>query len=146
MDISKEGRLINLFDRLFKIVFIGFWTVFLFTTTISTNDYVSVIIFQIYNTLLLAYIIFYLFFSFMFKLNSEKIIVYYRISTLLAFLSTSYSFVMFPTSITLFVIKLIFIFIYIYISSIKVYKYKIEEGVVGIMSSTLIIVMLLCYS
>lgn len=146
MGISKDNRIIKVFDNIFKILFVLFWSIFLFTTTISTNSRVSLILFSLYNILLFLYMIIYPIIILYFKINTEKIIIYYRLSTLLTFLFTSLSFVIFPTSLILFFIKLITIFIYIYLSAIKVYRYKIDEGVVGIMSSLLILVMLFCFS
>lgn len=146
LNIAKESQISNLFDNIFKILFIGFWSVFLFTTTISTNNNFSLILFSIYNIPLFLYIIIYPIVMLCFKINKEKIIIYYRLSTLITFIFTAFSFVMFPTNLTLLFIKLISIAIYMYLSAIKVYKYKIEEGVVGIMSSLLILVMLFCFS
>lgn len=146
MNISKENKISNLFDNIFKILFIGFWSIFLFTTNISTYSKFSLVLFAIYNIPLFLYIVIYPTIVFCFKMNVEKIIVYYRLSTLITFIFTAFSFVMFPTNLTLLFIKLISIFIYMYFSAIKVYKYKMDEGVVGIMSSILILVMLFCFS
>lgn len=146
MNTAKENKLSNLFDNIFKFLFIGFWSVFLFTTTISTDSKISLILFSIYNVPLFLYIIIYPICMLYFKINTERIIVYYRLSTLIAFIFTAYSFVMFPTNLCLFFIKLVTIAIYMYLSSIKVYKYKMDEGVVGIMSSILILVMLFCFN
>lgn len=146
MNIAKESQISNFFDNIFKVLFIGFWSVFLFTTTISTNNRFSLILFSIYNIPLFLYIIIYPIVMLSFKINTEKIIIYYRLSTLITFIFTAFSFVMFPTNLTLLFIKLISLAIYMYLSAIKVYKYKIDEGVVGIMSSLLILVMLFCFS
>lgn len=146
MSISKESKLISLFDNLFKILFILFWAIFLFTTNISTNNKVSLILFNVYNIPLFIYIIIYPLSILYFKVNTEKIIIYYRLSTLITFILTSFSFVIFPTSLTFLFIQLISIFIYMYLSAIKVYRYKIDEGVVGMMSALLILVMLFCFS
>ncbi|KKY00259.1 hypothetical protein VN21_15115, partial [Paraclostridium benzoelyticum] len=75
----------------------------------------------------------------------KKIEVFYKISTLLSFIFSTLSYYIFPISIMWFLIKLSLLFTYMYISILKVYKYKLEEGVVGILASALMLFMFLRY-
>ncbi|WP_161791947.1 hypothetical protein [Terrisporobacter othiniensis] len=75
----------------------------------------------------------------------DNIVIYYRISTLISFILTLASFLLYPTNITLMWLKVLFIFIYFYISFKNVYTYKIEECVVGMISAVLLLVISICY-
>lgn len=79
------------------------------------------------------------------KIYEDKIEIFYKLVTLISFIFSSYTYYMFSVSIFGFLLKLIFLIIYMYISIIKVHKYKLEEGVVGIIASILMIFMLLRY-
>lgn len=75
----------------------------------------------------------------------DNIVIYYRISTLISFILTLASFLLYPTNITLMWIKLLSIFTYFYISSKNVYNHKIEECVVGMISAILLLAISICY-
>ena len=75
----------------------------------------------------------------------EKIVIYYRITTLISFILTLATFLLYPTNITLMLLKIFSIFTYLYISYIGVYKYKNEEYVVGMISSILLLAISICY-
>lgn len=75
----------------------------------------------------------------------EKIVIYYRITTLISFILTLATFLLYPTNITLMILKIFSIFTYLYISYIGVYKYKNEEYVVGMISSILLLAISVCY-
>ena len=75
----------------------------------------------------------------------EKIVIYYRITTLISFILTLATFLLYPTNITLMLLKIFSIFTYLYISYIGVYKYKNEEYVVGMISSILLLAISVCY-
>ena len=75
----------------------------------------------------------------------EKIVIYYRITTLISFILTLATFLLYPTNITLMILKIFSIFTYLYISYIGVYKYKNEEYVVGMISSILLLAISICY-
>ena len=77
--------------------------------------------------------------------NIKSITLYYRISTLTAFIFTLFSLLLFPTSLFFLTLKVIFVFIYLYLSYIKLFKYKIEEGLVGILASLLLLVIMFRY-
>ncbi|GAA0861471.1 hypothetical protein GCM10008917_02930 [Paraclostridium tenue] len=79
------------------------------------------------------------------KVYENKIEIFYKIVTLISFIFSSYNYYMFSVSMFGFLLKLIFLIIYMSIPLIKVHKYKLEEGVVGIIASTLMIFMLLRY-
>ena len=79
------------------------------------------------------------------KIYEDKIEIFYKLVTLISFIFSSYTYYMFSVSIFGFLLKLIFLIIYMYISIIKVHNYKLEEGVVGIIASILMIFMLLRY-
>ena len=75
----------------------------------------------------------------------EKIVIYYIITTLISFILTLATFLLYPTNITLMLLKIFSIFTYLYISYIGVYKYKNEEYVVGMISSILLLAISICY-
>ena len=77
--------------------------------------------------------------------NIKSITLYYRISTLTAFIFTLFSLLLFPTSLFFLTLKVIFVFIYLYLSYTKLFKYKIEEGLVGILASLLLLVIMFRY-
>ena len=148
MDTSFKKNKLNLFESLFKFLFIIFWVIFWFIGVILTDhkfDNLIIYIFLIYTFICITYIFSYLIYM-KFKNEFEvKIEIFYKILTLLSFIFATLSYYILPLNVTFFFIKIILLFIYMYISILKVYKYKLEEGVVGIISSTLLIFMFLRY-
>lgn len=132
------------FDNYFKLLTILFWPIIWYKWVAFTIEPVEIFIFVLYFSLAVIFMILHIFFS---KKNDDTkhIVVLYRISTLFAFISTLFSFVLFPTSYIWLYLKIIFVLIYFYCSYLMVYKYKIEEGVVGILSSLLLILITLLY-
>ncbi len=75
----------------------------------------------------------------------DNIVIYYKIATLISYILTLASLMLYPTNITLMMFKLASIFIYLYISCKNAITYKIEECVVGIISSILLLALSICY-
>ncbi|MFR3498128.1 MAG: hypothetical protein ACLTT7_03780, partial [Paraclostridium bifermentans] len=98
-----------------------------------------------YSSVCIIYIISYVIYMKASNNFEKKIEIFYKISTLLSFIFSTLSYYILPISIMWFLIKLSLLFTYMYISILKVYKYKLEEGVVGILASALMLFMFLRY-
>lgn len=131
-------------DLYFKFLILTFWPIIWFKWQLFPTLTTSLILFLIYTVLVLIYIAMFLHYEFSFK-ASPKVVIAYKISMIVAFVFTIVSFLLFPTNGTFLFLKIMFALILLYISYLEVYKYKIEEGVVGILSSLLIIVFALFY-
>lgn len=134
----------NFFDNYFKILVLLFWPMIWYKWTIISTYTIDLVLVAGFCVLAIIYILLFLYF-FHNHPEVENIILVYRISTLLAFTSTLFSFLLYPTSVSLLLIKMIFIGICFYYSCIKVFKYKIEEGLVGILSCLLLLAITLLY-
>lgn len=132
------------FDNYFKVLTLLFWPIIWYKWVALSIESIERVIFISYCSLSIIFMILYIFYSNK-NNNTERIVVLYRISTLFAFISTLSSFVLFPRSYFLLYLKIGFVLIYFYCSCVKVHKYKIEEGVVGILSSLLLILITLLY-
>lgn len=146
-DLLKENKL-NLFNNLFKFLFLMFWVMFWFIGIILTDykfNKIAIYFFIAYSSVCIIYIISYVIYMKTSNNFEKKIEVFYKISTLLSFIFSTLSYYIFPISIMWFLIKLSLLFTYMYISILKVYKYKLEEGVVGILASALMLFMFLRY-
>ncbi|WGX75557.1 hypothetical protein QJS64_16565 [Paraclostridium bifermentans] len=146
-DVLKENKL-NLFNNLFKLLFLMFWVMFWFIGIILTDykfNKIAIYFFISYSSVCIIYIISYVIYMKTSNNFEKKIEVFYKISTLLSFIFSTLSYYIFPISIMWFLIKLSLLFTYMYISILKVYKYKLEEGVVGILASALMLFMFLRY-
>lgn len=132
------------FDNYFKVLTILFWPIIWYKWVALSIKSIEINILISYCSLAIIFMVLYLFFN---RKNNDtkRIVVLYRISSIFAFISTLFSFVLFPTSYIWLYLKIIFVLIYFYCSCLKVYKYKIEEGVVGILSSLLLILITLLY-
>ena len=130
------------FDDYFKILVLLFWPIIWFKSVFLATDTISFAFFIIYLALAIIYFIAFTYSSLV-KNNCEKIVYFYRISTLLAFIFTLLSFLLFPTNVSLLLIKMIFLAIYFYFSCLMVYKYNNDEGVVGMLSVFLLIAIVL---
>lgn len=128
------------YDNFFKFLVLLFWPIMWFNPHLLPNYFFASLLFIIYFTLSIIYLISFLYFKVRYK-NVENIVMAYRFSTLLSFIFTLLSFLLFPKSLTLLFIKMIFLAIYLYYSCIKVFRHKIDEGVVGILSVLLIFVL-----
>ena len=102
-------------DNYFKFLFLSFWPIIWYELIFVSDPFI------------------------------KSITLYYRISTLTAFIFTLFSLLLFPTSLFFLTLKVIFVFIYLYLSYTKLFKYKIEEGLVGILASLLLLVIMFRY-
>lgn len=127
----------DFYDEYFKILVLLFWPIIWFKWVFLATYKISYTLFLIYLVLAGIYILLFTY-SFILKKKHDKIVYVYRISTLVTFIFTLPSFLLYPKSLILLTIKLIFIGIYFYISCVKVYKYHMDEGVVGILSALLL--------
>ncbi|WP_243444913.1 hypothetical protein [Romboutsia maritimum] len=134
----------NFFDNYFKLLTLLFWPIILYKWLFIANESVEYKLFIIFAILSIIYIISFLFIFYKDK-NIKLITILYRISTLLAFLFTLGSFLLFPKNLFWLYLKMLFLILYFYFSCVKVSKYKIDEGVVGIIGSILLLVITIFY-
>lgn len=128
-------------DNYFKLLFLCFWPIIWYELIFVSDPFIKSILVTLYCIATLIYIPLIIFF----KDNIKSIILYYRISTVITFIFTLFSLLLFPTSILFLVLKTIFVFIYLYLSYTKLFKYKIEEGLVGVLASLLLLVIMFRY-
>lgn len=128
----------------FRGLTLMFWPIIIYTWIFIPNIYIEKSSFLIFSILAIIYIINLGILQIRYKLLGNMI-AYYRISTLISFILTLATFLLYPTNITLMWLKLLSIFIYFYISFKNVYNHKIEECVVGMISSVLLFVITICY-
>ena len=133
---------IKFLDNYFKLLFLSFWPIIWYELIFVYDPFIKFILVSLYSIITLVYILFMIFLK---NNNLKSICKYYRISTLCAFIFTLFSLLLFPTSLLLLILKVIFIFIYLYFSYTKLFKYKIEEGLVGIIASLLLLVIMFLY-
>lgn len=131
----------KLIDNYFKFLFLSFWPIIWYELIFVSDPFIKFILVTFYCIATLIYIPLIIFF----KDNIKSITLYYKITTLTAFIFTLFSLLLFPTSLLFLALKIIFIFIYLYLSYIKLFKYKIEEGLVGILASLLLLVIMFKY-
>ena len=134
----------KLFDNYFKFLALLFWPIMWYKWIVISNGTLENMLFTIYAIVAIVFIILYSVFMIKYK-DITQIDFFYRISTLLAFIFTLFSFLIYPKSLFLLYLKIIFTGIYLYYSIVKTLKFKDDEGVVGIMSSLLLIVITLFY-
>lgn len=128
-------------DNYFKFLFLSFWPIIWYELIFVSDPFIKAILVTLYCIVTLIYIPLIIFF----KNNIKSITLYYRISTLTAFIFTLFSLLLFPTSLLFLALKVIFVFIYLYLSYTKLFKYKIEEGLVGVLASLLLLVIMFRY-
>lgn len=134
----------KLFDNYFKFLSLLFWPIMWYKWIVISNGTLENMLFTIYAIVAIVFIILYSVFMIKYK-DITQIDFFYRISTLLAFIFTLFSFLIYPKSLFFLYLKIIFTGIYLYYSIVKTLKFKDDEGVVGIMSSLLLIVITLFY-
>lgn len=132
------------FEMGFRGLTLIFWPIIIYKWIFISNVYIERNSFLIFSILATVYIVSISTFQIKYKFL-DNIIVYYRVFTLISFILTLASFLLYPTNITLMCLKLLFTFIYLYISFKNVYTHKIEECVVGIISAILLLVINICY-
>ncbi len=130
----------KLIDNYFKFLFLSFWPIIWYELVFVSDPFIKSTLVTLYCVITLTYILIIMFF----KKNIKSLTLYYRISTLTAFISTLFSLI-YPTNLLFLSFKVIFIFMYLYISYTKLFKYKIEEGLVGILASLLLLVIMFRY-
>lgn len=128
----------------FRGLTLMFWPIIIYTWIFIPNIYIEKNSFLIFSILAIIYITNLILLQIKYKFF-KNIIIYYRISTLISFILTLATFLLYPTNITLMWLKLLSIFIYFYISFKNVYNHKIEECVVGVISAILLFVITICY-
>lgn len=133
------------FDNYFKLLSLIFWPIIWYKWVAISNLSIEISLCLIYFILSIIYVLSFLYFFLKKSHNYTKIVIYYRVSTILAFIFTLFSFLLYPKNLTFLFLKLLFISVYFYFSCIKVAKYKIDEGVVGIIGSILIAVITIFY-
>lgn len=134
----------KLFDNYFKFLALLFWPIMWYKWIVISNGTLENMLFTTYAIVAIVFIILYSAFMIKYK-DITQIDFFYRISTLLAFIFTLFSFLIYPKSLFFLYLKIIFTGIYLYYSMVKTLKFKHDEGVVGIMSSLLLIVITLFY-
>ena len=134
----------NFFDNYFKFLVLLFWPLIWYKWVIISDFIIDLVLVSIFCVLAIIYVILYLL-DFNQKPKLDNIVHFYRISLLLAFISTLFSFILFPTNIFLLLLKAVFIIICFYYSCIKVFKYKIDEGLIGILSCILLLAITFLY-
>ena len=132
------------FEMGFRGLTLLFWPIIIYKWIFISNIYIERNAFLIFSILAILYIIIMLISQIKNKFL-DNIVIYYRISTLISFILTLATFLLYPTNITLLLIKVLAIGIYLYISSKSVYIFKIEECVVGIIISILLLAISICY-
>lgn len=134
----------KLFDNYFKFLALLFLPIMWYKWIVISNGTLENMLFTIYAIVAIVFIILYSVFMIKYK-DITQIDFFYKISTLLAFIFTLFSFLIYPKSLFFLYLKIIFTGIYLYYSIVKTLKFKDDEGVVGIMSSLLLIVITLFY-
>lgn len=132
------------FDNYFKFLALFFWPIMWYKWIVISNGTLENTLFTAYTIVAIIYIILYSRFIIKYK-DITQIDFFYRISTLLAFIFTLFSFLIYPKSLFFLYLKIVFTGIYFYYSIVKTLKFRHEEGIVGIMGSILLIVITLFY-
>lgn len=132
------------FDNYFKFLALFFWPIMWYKWIVISNGTLENTLFTAYAIVAIIYIILYSRFIIKYK-DITQIDFFYRISTLLAFIFTLLSFLIYPKSLFFLYLKIVFTGIYFYYSIVKTLKFRHEEGIVGIMGSILLIVITLFY-
>lgn len=134
---------IKFFDNYFKSIFLVFWFIVWYKWVIISTYKIDLITTTIFIVYCLTYIV--LFYFNYNKLKIKNIIFKYQLSIIISFVFSLENFMFFPNSILLLILKTISTLICIYISHKMLFEYKIEEGLVGIISSFLLLVITLLY-
>lgn len=132
------------FEMYFRVLTLLFWAIIIYNWIFLNNIYIEKNAFLCFTVLSMLYIVLIVISQTKNKFL-DNIIIYYRIATLISYILTLPSFLLYPTDIKLMILKLISIFIYLYISCKNAITYKIEECVVGIISAILLLALNICY-
>lgn len=134
----------NFFEIYFRVLTLLFWPIIIYKWIFISNYYLERNLFGLYSLLAILYIII-IIISQIKNTFLDNIIIYYRVSTLISYILTLAAFLLFPTNLTLMLIKILSISIYLYISCKNVFTHNIDECVVGIISSILLFALSICY-
>lgn len=132
------------YDNYFKFLVLLFWPIIWYKKVAVSYHPLEIGMVTLFTILATLYIALFLLFGNKTSTIST-IVILYRITLLLSFIVTLFSFLVFPTSLLGLLLKLFFVLLCLYTSCIKVFKYKIEEGLVGILSSILLLAITLLY-
>lgn len=132
------------FEYYFRFLTLFFWPIICYKIIFIQNYTLESILFYSYTFVGIIYIAL-LIFYFMGMKKLRNINLHYRLNTICSYILTLSTFLLFPTNLTLLYLKFIFILIYFYFSCRMVFRFKNEEGVVGIISSLLLMVIAIWY-
>ena len=132
------------FEYYFRFLTLFFWPIIFYKIIFIQNYTLETILFYSYTFVGIIYIAL-LIFYFMGMKKLRDINLHYRLNTIFSYILTLSTFLLFPTNLTLLYLKFIFILIYFYFSCRMVFRFKNEEGVVGIISSLLLMVIAISY-
>jgi len=138
--LNKE----NLFEYYFRLLTLLFWPIICYKWIFIQNITIESILFIIYSFIASIFIVL-IILNFIINKDIFNINLYYRVSTIISYILTLCSFLLYPTNIPILLFKFISIIIYFYFSSKIVFKFNNEEGVVGMISSLLLIAIAICY-
>ena len=132
------------FEMYFRGLTLFFWPIIIYKWIFLKNIYIERNSFLVFDILAILYIIL-IGISQIKNKFLDNIVIYYKIATLISYILTLASLMLYPTNITLMMLKVVSIFIYLYISCKNAITYKIEECVVGIISAILLLALSICY-
>ncbi len=131
------------FEYNFRFLFILFWIIIWYKWVVLSNTNIEILLVSLFIILSILYLApFYIFSK---KYDEKNITIYYRTSVIISFIFSLISFVLLPTNLIFLNLKSIFIILCMYTSYKMLFKYKIEEGLVGIISSILLLVITFLY-
>ena len=131
------------FEYNFRFLFILFWIIIWYKWVVLSNTNIEILLVSLFIILSILYLApFYIFSK---KYGEKNITIYYRTSVIISFIFSLISFVLLPTNLIFLNLKSIFIILCMYTSYKMLFKYKIEEGLVGIISSILLLVITFLY-
>ena len=136
----------NFMENYFKLITLTFWPIIWYKWIVISTRELELFLFFAFSLLSAVYVV--LFIIGYFKKSKEErkgYMLEYRLSTILAFIVTLLSFVLYPKNIMLLYGKLFVISVYFYFSYVEVFKRKNVEGVVGIMSFLLLFIFTIFY-
>lgn len=131
------------FEYNFRFLFILFWIIIWYKWVVLSNTHIEILLVSSFIILSILYLT--LFYILSKKYDEKNITIYYRTTVIISFIFSLISFVLLPTNLIFLNLKSIFIILCMYTSYKMLFKYKIEEGIVGIISSILLLVITFLY-
>jgi hypothetical protein len=129
----------------FRAMYLLFWPIIWFKWRVLSQPFLEKTFVILYVVFSLLYLILFIIYKKRSHFQINTIDIYYNVFSIITFIITLFSFVIFPKILTVLLIKFVVTGIYFYISTIKTIKYKQQEGVVGIMASLLLFVIAIYY-